>query len=268
MELRGGLRVSLVLYDTPAALLARTATRLDRAVARLAVPTELVVVDNSLQPKPVPLGLTLPTSGAAVHHLAGHGNVGFGRGHNLALERGFGAFHLILNPDVEMAEDALAEALAFMASHPECGLLAPAVRWDDGSRQYLCKRYPSVLDLLLRGFAPGPVKRLFAARLARYEMRDETGDRVVWDPPIVSGCFMLFRGDVLRRLGGFDPRYFLYFEDFDLSLRTAAVARLAYVPAVRIVHHGGHAARKGWWHVAQFARSAWRFFSTHGWRWI
>lgn len=64
-------------------------------------------------------------------------------------------FPLILNPDLELAPDALVEALAFLRAHPECGLVAPAVRWEDGRVQYLCKRVPAVFDLFLRGFAPG-----------------------------------------------------------------------------------------------------------------
>jgi GT2 family glycosyltransferase len=71
---------------------------------------------------------------------------------------------------------------------------------------------------------------------------------------------------VLQRLDGFDPRYFLYFEDYDLSLRTGRIARIVYVPAVRIVHFGGGAADKGFQHIRLFAASAWRFFGTHGWR--
>jgi GT2 family glycosyltransferase len=197
--------------------------------------------------------------------ISGHGNIGFGRGHNLVLPD-MGTYHLILNPDLEMAEDALSAGLAFLELHPECGLLTPAAYWEDGSRQYLCKQYPSILDLLLRGFAPAAIRDLFRKRLDRYEMRDLTGNAVFWNPPIVSGCFMLFRGDVLRALGGFDPGYFLYYEDFDLSLRTAAFSRIAFVPSVKVVHHGGHAARKGWRHVAMFGRSAIRFFGTHGWR--
>ncbi len=201
--------------------------------------------------------------------LSGHGNVGYGRGHNLAIVRCHVDYHLVLNPDVELAPDALLEALAFMDQHPDCGLLAPAVYGEDGALQYLCKRLPTVLDLLLRGFAPYWLRRHFGARLDYYEMRDLINERdLVWDPPIVSGCFMLFRTEVLKRLGGFDPRFFLYFEDFDLSLRAGEVARIAYVPSVRIVHHGGGAARKGLRHVRMFVVSAVRFFNKQGWRWM
>jgi hypothetical protein len=75
---------------------------------------------------------------------------------------------------------------------------------------------------------------------------------------------MVLRGDLYRQLGGFDPRFFLYFEDFDLSLRAGEIARTAYVPDVRIVHEGGHAARKGLGHIELFAKSAALFYRLHG----
>lgn len=194
-------------------------------------------------------------------------NRGFGAGHNLALDTD-SEFHLILNPDLVLDEDAISNALAFMQANPECGLLTPRAYWDNGQRQYLCKRYPTVLDLLLRGFSPPAIRKLFHKRLAHYEMADVINEQdVYWDPPIVSGCFMLFRTEVWKQLGGFDPRFFLYFEDFDLSLRAHAITRVAYVPSVRLIHHGGHASRKGWRHIKMFSRSMFTFFSIHGWKW-
>jgi GT2 family glycosyltransferase len=198
----------------------------------------------------------------------GQGNVGYGVGHNMVISRSESQYHLVLNPDVLVAKDCLTEALLFLIAHPEVGLLTPAVINGEGSRQYLCKRYPSVLDLFLRGFAPSFLWKLFQKRLDHYEMRDVIGDEVVWDVPIVSGCFMLFRRSVLRQLGGFSSAYFLYFEDFDISLRTARVARIAYVPKVRITHFGGRAAHKGWRHIGLFLSSLATFYKQHGWRWV
>jgi GT2 family glycosyltransferase len=206
-----------------------------------------------------------PAAGTLEIH-AGHGNVGYGRANNLVLERLRSEVHLIMNPDVELEPGALRVALAALDAHPEVGLVAPSVYGDDGGLQYLCKRYPSVWVLFLRGFAPAALRQRFARTLDDYEMRDVIADRFVCGVPLASGCFMLARTRLFVRLRGFDPRFFMYFEDYDLSLRIGREADVAYVPEARIVHHGGEASRKGWRHVAWFMRSAWRFFSLHGWK--
>lgn len=268
------LNISIVTHAPDLVVLATALERLGRALRHAGQRGQLsgarlILVDNgpgSGWREPLQRVLDAVQIPARVDLLSGHGNVGYGAGHNLALGEGSGDFHLILNPDVLQEEDALSEGLAFLASHPEAGLVTPAAWGGDGQRQYLCKRYPTLLDLALRGFAPGWLRGWFRARLDRYELRDRTGDAVFWDPPIASGCFMLCRRAALDRVGGFRPEYFLYFEDFDLSLRLAAVARLAYVPAVRIVHLGGHAARKGVRHIGLFLRAAVVFFNRHGWR--
>lgn len=206
-------------------------------------------------------------SASELIYIKNSSNVGFGHAHNQLLSTE-SEYHLIFNPDIELDVDALKIAMQFMDTHPECGLLTPYATWDNGVVQRLCKRYPTVFDLLLRGFAPCCIKKLFHKRLAHYEMADVINEQdVYWDPPIVSGCFMLFKTEVWKQLGGFDPRFFLYFEDFDLSLRAGDITRVAYVPSVKLVHHGGHASRKGWKHIKMFIRSMITFFNIHGWRW-
>ena len=108
----------------------------------------------------------------------------------------------------------------------------------------------------------------FPGRMADYQMSDVCSADVPAHVPLASGCFMLVRGDALRAVGGFDEGYFMYFEDFDLSLRLAQRGRLEYLPAMRIVHHGGYAGSKGLAHVKLFAGACLRFFRQHGWRWF
>lgn len=197
---------------------------------------------------------------------SGHGNIGYGAGHNLAIEEARSDCHLVLNPDVVMDEDALSEGLGFLADNGDVIGLSPAAVDGDGRVQHLCKRYPSLFDLLLRGFAPAGLRRRFDRRLAEYEMRELPEDEPARHIPIISGCFMLLRTEALQELGGFDPGYFLYFEDFDLSLRAQPLGALARLPGMRIRHLGGHSARKGPRHIYLFTRSALRFFNTHGWQ--
>ncbi|MBD2424583.1 glycosyltransferase family 2 protein [Phormidium sp. FACHB-1136] len=202
-----------------------------------------------------------------IKFLTGHGNVGYGLGNNLAFEKSTGDYFLVLNPDVLLEKDALTSALSFMEANPDCGLLSPSAI--DSSRQklYLCKRYPSIFDLLIRGFLPRRFRQLFSSRLAKYEMRDILDkEEVFWNPELVSGCFMLFRRDVFESLQGFNPKYFMYFEDFDISIRTRKISPIAYVPSVKIEHYGGYASRKGLKHISMFLRSAITFFNSHGWK--
>jgi GT2 family glycosyltransferase len=177
-------------------------------------------------------------------------------------------FHLVLNPDVELQEDALQVGLASLRLNEDVVLLSPKVLGGQGEQEFLCKRYPSVLVLLLRGFAPAALRRLFRRRLAGYEMRDACSGETPADVAIASGCFMLVRTAALRAVGGFNEDFFLYFEDFDLSLRLAEKGRLVFEPRMCIVHHGGYAANKGRAHVKYFIRSGIRFFNRHGWRLI
>ncbi|WP_434715349.1 glycosyltransferase family 2 protein [Paraburkholderia sp. A3RO-2L] len=267
-----GFVISVVVYRPDRVQLERTLGSLGAACEELRgtrpdLPVALYLIDNGgLDEAPKALE-SLRAQGVACEIVAGQGNVGYGRGHNLAINMTTSQFHLILNPDIDLDRAALSTGLAFLAAHPEVGLVTPCIDDGEGRRQYLCRRYPTLVDLFVRGFAGATVRRLFARRLARYELRDHINDQdVFWDPPIVSGCFMLFRTEVLKRLHGFDPRYFLYFEDYDLSLRTHEVGRVVYVPSIRVIHHGGGASRKGFAHIRMFGKSAFKFFNRFGWR--
>jgi GT2 family glycosyltransferase len=269
------LSISIVVYRPEPETLRSTLHSLPLALeharsAGVIGEATVVVVDNGSVDEPSLDALVAETLGRSDwlgwSLMRGQGNVGYGRGHNLAIERAAAPYHLVLNPDVVLDPPAIAEAVRYLEGHAECGLVTPRVVNGAGDREYLCKRYPSVLVLALRGFAPAWLRRPFRHRLEWYEMRDLPGAALTTGIPIATGCFMLVRGDMLRRLGGFSPDFFLYFEDFDLSLRLRRLADIAYVPQVRIVHVGGYASAKGWAHRRMFIRSAATFFRRHGWK--
>lgn len=266
------LAVSICLYQPNLPLLAQTlaslAAAVDHAVAAGHISGAMVgLVDNSEIPMSSAMVEALPTSPhIQMELLCGLGNIGYGRANNLFLLRGGSEFSLVLNPDVELMPDALTAGFKVMQQHPRIGLLAPAVLDANDRPTTLCKRYPSVLDLALRGFAPAWLARLFRRRLARYSLADSAGIALYPNPPIISGCCMLFRTTFFRELGGFDPRFFLYFEDFDLSWQASRRSRSAYCAHMKIRHAGGQAARKGWHHIELFVRSGVLFFNKHGWK--
>lgn len=270
--------VSMVTYNSSFDLLGKTLDSLYRALcyAReqgMAVHLQALVVDNSTDSTYQTRVRQLIQTDAgqkfdAVSVWHPGANIGYGAAHNQALERAESDFHLILNPDVEMDEDALHIGLQYLQSQPDVAMVSPSAQDPRGGIQYLCKRYPSVLVLSLRAFAPEFLKEWFRSYLYSYEIRDNCGSGSVADVPLVSGCCMYARTEALRAVSGFSDNFFMYFEDFDLSLRLHPVGRLVYLPSMRIVHHGGYSARKGLRHISMFVQSGWKFFRQHGWCWI
>jgi GT2 family glycosyltransferase len=280
--------VSIVLFDSDLDLFRQTIAALAIAIrhasaAGLVRDVRVAIIDNNgAQGVRLDEGWNPGDATVAIVPLAhwrrisGQGNVGFGRGHNLALlDRTMtGDFHLVLNPDAPLAEDALTVALQWMAQTPDSALVAPNARSDDNVPLFLCKRYPDAFTLFLRAAAPRRVRRWFAGRLARYELHDivgTDGEKQARDVPLASGCCMVLRTAALEAIvgvGGFDPSFFVYFEDYDLSLRIARSGRwhIDYLPQMKLIHYGGHAAKKNWSHVRMFAAGAIRFFNRHGWK--
>ena len=202
------------------------------------------------------------------HYLAGHGNIGYGRGHNLVLGQLDSDYHLLLNPDVTFDKEALNQAITILHNNKHLKLLSPSATGLDGSKQYLCKRYPSLLTLLIRGFFSGRFEKHFNKRLFTYEMRELSEDEYTEGIFLASGCFMLVDTLAWKEVSGFDEKFFLYFEDFDLSLRMGKCGKFVYAPSVRIMHAGGFASSKGLRHLYAFTLSGIRFFSKHGWRFL
>jgi hypothetical protein len=269
------LSVSIVLHNSNLELLRAAITSVQISVEMagevLQQPVQLLLVDNqssdeyraaldaellSLRGRSPSLSITLDKSPE---------NRGFGAGHNRALGRCDSDYYLILNPDVELAPEAVVRAIEYLQEHPEVVALNPRGERDDGSREYLCKRYPSLLGLLLRGLPWSGLRQLFSERLRRYEYRD-LDDTEPHAACLLSGACLLCRRSGFEAVGGFDTRFFMYFEDFDLSRRLARLGELAYLPDMRVLHHGGFAARKGRRHIQWFVRSALRFFHRHGWQ--
>lgn len=200
--------------------------------------------------------------------LEGHGNIGYGRAQNLALHNDTSDLLVIMNPDVAIEESALSEGSRYMLDNPDVVAVSPLRVLADSSSEHLCKEYPTLLALFLRGFGPKFLKERLQSRLLRYEIESLDINTPAKGLPIISGCFIVCRQSAFNEIGGFDPRYFLYFEDFDFSLRLRKVGKLAFLPSMRISHKGGQTAKKGILHIVLFIRSALSFFNTHGWKWI
>ena len=138
-------------------------------------------------------------------------NLGFGRGNNLGFRSVETPYLLFLNPDASIGLDGLKVLVEFLDSHPKVGIAGPSTWAIDMG-------YQSAGNLLT------PM-RLIRASLG-FGTRREVGDRVIepggepFQTTWICGAVFMIRSSLFRELGGFDPRYFLYYEETDLCLRT------------------------------------------------
>jgi hypothetical protein len=194
-------------------------------------------------------------------------NVGFGTAHNQALRQVTSRYHVVCNPDIVFTEDVFTPLIGFMDQDPLIGILCPRFLNPDGSLQPLNRRNPTVLDLMLRRFLPDKWRgRCVKKRMDAYEMRD-VGYADSCNVPFMTGAFMFCRTEALRRVGGFDERFFLYFEDADLSRQMQARGfRTIYVPGASVTHNWERLAHRSWRMAWVFSINALRYFLKWGFR--
>lgn len=188
---------------------------------------------------------------------------GYGANHNTNLSSARGKYFALMNADIVVKKDIFEELIRFMEINPDVGVVTPNVRNEDGTLQFLNKRYPTVSDLFIRRFVPDAVKPVFKKRLDRYEMKDVGYENIV-DVPFLSGAFMFTRTDLLKSLQGFDERFFLYFEDVDLCRRVQQSHRTVYFPHAEVIHRWERAAHKDIRWASVFMVSAFKYFNKWG----
>lgn len=224
--------VIVVNYNT-AHLLDRMLTALEAGRGDLKV--QVVVVDNFSRDNSVEV---LRTDHAHVELMANAENMGFGRANNLALPHVRGRYVLLLNTDAFVSADTLPRTVSFMDAHPKCGVLGVKLVSEDGFLQPSCRYFPTPWNAFLASTGLAP---LFP--------RTRLVDDMEWDHASVRecdwvpGCFYLVRREVIERVGLFDPRYFLYFEEVDhcRAVRSAGW-NVVYYPYTQVVHIGGESA--------------------------
>lgn len=254
---------SLVLYKNEPEMVRRAVMSLLSTPIKIS----LSVIDNSPSPE---LSKVFDDLGEFdVDYFYNNGeNFGFGKAHNLALGRVKKYdYHLVMNPDIYFESNAIVEMVKYLDNCLDIGLVAPQVYSSDREIQYLCKRYPTVFVLFARRFIPKKFQFLFKKQLDLYEMRDTGYDKIM-EPTLISGCFMLFRRAYLDEVGYFDDNIFMYFEDYDLSIRMAKKYKIGYFPHAHIYHYWTRGAHNSTKLALIFIRSGIYFFNKHGWKLI
>ncbi|WP_386693251.1 hypothetical protein O1Q79_00980 [Lonepinella sp. MS14434] len=192
-------------------------------------------------------------------------NPGFGAAHNIAIQKSIESnakYHFVVNPDVYFKPHVMQTMIDYMNANKFVGMMMPQILNSDGSIQNLPKLLPSPYSVLMRKLKKP--KFIYDKFIERYELRniDKT---MIYNAPILSGCFTLFRIDALKEIGFYDDRFFMYFEDWDLSRRVHQKYKTIYFPKVS-VHHGYESgANKSKRLFKIFVNSAKVYFNKWGW---
>lgn len=171
--------------------------------------------------------------------LAGDKNIGFGRGNNQLVKYLVGRYVLLLNTDAFVAPDSLRKTIDFMEASQDCGVLGVKLVGRDGALQPSCRYFPTPLNVFLE-----------RTGLGRFLPWVPMVDDMAWNHATVRecdwvpGCYYLIRREVIDKVGLFDPRFFLYYEEVDHCRRVKAAGwRVVYFPDTEVVHIGGESAK-------------------------
>lgn len=204
-----------------------------------------------------------------IEYIFNPSNPGYGASHNIAIRKSIGnstKYHIVLNPDIYFSKEGVLEELYdFIEQNNDVGLVMPQVLYRDGSIQYLCKLLPTPLDLFGRRFLNfAPFKKIIEKRKELYELIF-TGYNRIMEPPYLSGCFMFLKVEVLKEVGIFDERFFMYLEDTDLSRRIHKKYKTVFYPKVTIYHDYAKGSYKNFKLLKYHMQSAIKYFNKWGW---
>ena len=158
-------------------------------------------------------------------------NLGFGKGHNFVLNRLNSQYHAIVNPDIILQEDAFSEIISFMQQDETIGMTIPRLTDEHGNLQAVYRREVTIGDMFIRMF----LKNCFKNRQAYHTMQDCDYSKP-FQVPFGQGSFLVIRTDLLKKLKGFDDRYFMYMEDADLCKQVNQLSKLMYCPYATVIH--------------------------------
>jgi GT2 family glycosyltransferase len=162
-------------------------------------------------------------------------NLGYGGANNfvfnkydIARENGVKYdYFIIINPDIYFGSDLIKNVVHQMQSVTNgIGLASVKILNPDGSLQYVHRKFPSRFDIFARSVARITGGRMFQNLTQEQEMREHYNNQNgYFNAEMISGCFMVFKSDAFRTIGGFDERFFMYYEDMDISLRCRKLYR-------------------------------------------
>jgi len=210
-----------------------------------AVPLEIILTQNVSEP----ISLGAAQESLKISVCQNTRPKGFAANHNTAFRASKGAYFCVLNPDVRLPQDPFPQLLSGLKD-PDIGLIAPRVVDPEGRTEDNARRFPTLKSLC--GKALGISGRLNYAKTTK-----------PLEPDWVAGMFMLFKAEAFRKVGGFDERYFLYYEDVDICARLGTMGfRIRLDPTITVIHDARRESHRNPAYLAWHLQSMLRFLFT------
>ncbi|WP_434687187.1 glycosyltransferase family 2 protein [Pseudanabaena minima] len=197
---------------------------------------EIIVVDNNSQDNSINI---IESKFPDIRLIKLTQNLGFGAGNNAGAREAKGDFLFLLNTDTIVTSNFLPHLLELMYSNLDVGIIGPKLVFPDGKFQI--------------SFSPAIC---FAGEIKAKKMHKSSYDENKLDliekefqsikvVDIVVGAAFFIRKDLFDLLGGFDERFFMYFEESDLCKRVRDKGyKVLYTPHISIIHLRGHSVKK------------------------
>jgi len=229
--------VVIVSYNV-ADLLAAAIGSVLEDLERAGIDSEVIVVDNASADGSA---ATVRERFPSVRLITNAANVGFGRAANQGMLAAHGELVVVLNPDASVHPGFFAAIKDYLAREPRVGLVGPHIIHADGTTQPSCRRSYTLATAFLEStplqwwFGETPDLRRFYCR----DLDETQAAKVDW----VEGACLIARREVMQAVGGFDPRFFMYFEETDWCRRIRDAGwDVAYFPGAQALHHGSRSA--------------------------
>ncbi len=173
-------------------------------------------------------------------------NIGFGAACNLGARSARGEILCFLNPDTEIISSDIKKLLDEFNEDDKLAIIGPKLLSDKNEVQWWCAgKKATLLSIILNNFGCKRDKKIW-----------ESSEKIecAW----VSGAAMFIRKNIFNQLGGFDEKFFMYFEDIDLCRRARQLGcKILYFPDFVIKHFGGKSfldkkTQKKYYHISQY----------------
>ena len=193
---------------------------------------EIFVVDNASKDNSVKMVMEKFPD---VNLIGSNTNLGFARANNLALEQARGEYVLFMNPDMELTENSFPKLINLMDKDKNIALSTCQLNYPDETLQKNIKNNPGFYDQLLillklhHLIKPKCLKQFLAKNF------DYTKEQEVKQ---IMGAFVFSRGEIIKKIDGWDDNFFIWWEDLDLCKQIQELGlKIIYTPITKIIHH-------------------------------